>query len=79
MFGLNESMFNAVKKQAAKLNEAYEKLTQDERKNDKFVATLITDKWMPVSTVISRDRFCWTAGFLKGRVGHNEKGESLYD
>lgn len=79
MFGLSEAHFNAVKRQAAKLNEEYSNLSPKQRKDDKHVAALISKMWEPVFTIISRDRFCWVAGFLKGRVGHNEKGESLYD
>ena len=79
MFGLNEAMFNAVKRQAKKLNDKYESLSKLDRKHDKLVAGVITEFWEPVSPVIGRDKFVWVAGFLKGRVGHNEKGESLYD
>lgn len=38
MFGLNEAMFNAVKRQAKKLNDKYESLSKLDRKNDKLVA-----------------------------------------
>ena len=79
MFGLNEAMFNAVKRQAKKLNDKYESLSKLDRKNDKLVACIITEIWQPVSTVISRDRFVWVAGYLKGRVGHDENGNSLYE
>ena len=79
MFGLNESMFNAVKHQAKKLNDKYESLSKLDRKNDKLVAGVITDIWEHVSTVISRDRFVWVAGYLRGRVGHDEDGNSLYE
>lgn len=79
MFGLNEAMFNAVKRQAKKLNDKYESLSKLDRKNDNLVARVITEIWEPVSTVISRDRFVWVAGYLKGRVGHDENGNSLYE
>ena len=79
MFGLNEAMFNAVKRQAKKLNDKYESLSKLERKSDKLVAGIITEIWQPVSTVISRDRFVWVAGYLKGRVGHDENGDSIYE
>lgn len=79
MFGLNEATLNAVKKQAKILNEIYGNLSKDERMDNKFVADLISDMWNPVCTVISRDRFCWVAGYLKGRVGHDENGNSLYE
>lgn len=79
MFGLNEAMFNAVKRQAKKLNDKYESLSKLDRKNDKLVSGIITEIWQPVSTVISRDRFVWVAGYLKGRVGHDENGSSLYE
>lgn len=79
MFGLNEAMFNAVKRQAKKLNDKYETLSKLDRKNDKLVAGIITEIWQPVSTVISRDRFVWVSGYLKGRVGHDENGNSLYE
>lgn len=79
MFGLNEAMFNAVKKQAKNLNAIYQNLTADERKDDKFVIQLISDMHKPVETIISRDRFVWVAGYLKGRVGHDENGNSLYE
>ena len=79
MFGLSESMFNAVKRQAKKLNDKYESLSNLDRKNDKLVAGVITEIWQPVSTVISRDRFVWVSGYLKGRVGHDENGNSLYE
>ena len=79
MFGLNEAMFNAVKRQAKKLNDKYESLSNLDRKNDKLVAGVITEIWEPVSTVISRDRFVWVAGYLRGRVGHDENGNSLYE
>ena len=79
MFGLSESMFNAVKRQAKKLNDKYESLSKLDRKNDKLVAGVITEIWQPVSTVISRDRFVWVAGYIKGRVGHYENGDSIYE
>lgn len=79
MFGLNEAMFNAVKCQAKKLNDKYESLSKLDRKNDKLVAGIITEIWQSVSTVISRDRFVWVAGYLRGRVGHDENGNSLYE
>ena len=79
MFGLNEAMLNAVKRQAKKLNNNYESLSKLDRKNDKLVAVVITEIWRPVSTVISRDRFVWVAGYLRGRVGHDENGNSLYE
>lgn len=79
MFGLNEAMFNAVKRQAKKLNDKYESLSKLDRKNDKLVAGVITEIWQPLSTVISRDRFVWVAGYLRGRVGHDESGNSLYE
>lgn len=79
MFGLNEAMFNAVKRQAAKLNEEYTNLSPKQRKDDKQVAALISRMWEPVFTIISRDRFVWTSGYLKGRVGHDENGNSLYE
>lgn len=79
MFGLNEVHFNAVKKQAKKLNDEYSKLSPKERKDDKMVAALISKLWEPVFTIISRDRFVWVAGYLKGRVGHDENGNSLYE
>lgn len=79
MFGLNDAMFNAVKRQAKKLNDKYEALSKLDRKNDKLVAVVITEIWQPVSTVISRDRFVWVAGYLRGRVGHDENGNSLYE
>ena len=79
MFGLNEAMFNAVKRQAKKLNDKYEALSKIDRKNDKLVAGIITEIWQPVSAVIRRDRFVWVAGYLKGRVGHDENGNSLYE
>ena len=79
MFGLSETMFNAVKRQAKKLNDEYESLSKLDRKNDKLVAGVITEIWEPVSTVISRDRFVWVAGYLKGRVGHDENGDSIYE
>lgn len=79
MFGLNEAHFNAVKKQAKKLNDEYVKLSPKDRKDDKLVAALISKLWEPVFTIISRDRFVWVAGYLKGRVGHDENGNSLYE
>lgn len=79
MFGLSEAHFNAVKKQASKLNDEYSKLSTKERKDDKQVAALISKVWEPVSTIISRDRFVWVSGYLKGRVGHDENGNSLYE
>jgi len=79
MFGLNEATFNAVKRQAKKLNDKYESLSKLDRKNDKFVAGVITEVWEPVSAVISRDRFVWVAGYLRGRVGHDENGNSIYE
>lgn len=79
MFGLSEAMFNAVKRQAKKLNDKYESLSKLDRKNDKLVAGIITEIWQPVSTVIIRDRFVWVAGYLKGRVGHDENGDSIYE
>lgn len=79
MFGLNEAMFNAVKRQAKKLNDKYETLSKLDRKNDKLVARVITEIWEPVSTVIARDKFVWVAGYLRGRVGHDENGNSLYE
>ena len=79
MFGLNEAMFNAVKRQAKKLNDKYESLNKLDRKNDRLVAGIITEIWQPVSTVIGRDRFVWVAGYLRGRVGHDENGNSLYE
>ena len=79
MFGLNETMFNAVKRQAKNLNDKYESLSKLDRKNDKLVAGIITEIWDPVSTFISRDRFVWVAGYLRGRVGHDENGNSLYE
>ena len=79
MFGLNEATFNAVKRQAKKLNDKYESLSKLDRKNDKLVAGVITEILEPVSTVISRDRFVWVAGYLRGRVGHDENGNSLYE
>lgn len=79
MFGLNEAMFNAVKKQARNLSAIYSNLSKDERMDNKFVADLISDMWNPVSTVISRDKFVWVAGYIKGRVGHDENGNSLYE
>ena len=79
MFGLNEAMLNAVKGQAKKLNDKYESLGKLDRKNDKLVAGVITEIWEPVSTVLSRDRFVWVAGYLRGLVGHDENGNSLYE
>ena len=79
MFGLNDAYFNAVKKQAKNLNDIYQNVTADERKDDKFVIQLISDMHKPVETIISRDRFVWVAGYLKGRVGHDENGRSLYE
>lgn len=79
MFGLSEAHFNAIKNQAGKLNDEYSKLSTKERKDDKLVAALISKVWEPVSTIISRDRFVWVSGYLKGRVGHDENGNSLYE
>lgn len=79
MFGLSEAHFNAVKKQASKLNDEYSKLSPKHRKDDKLVAALISKVWEPVFTIISRDRFVWVAGYIKGRVGRDENGNSLYE
>lgn len=79
MFGLEDSYFNAVKRQADKLNDEYSKLNAKQRKDNHVVAALITQVWGPVSTLISRDKFTWIAGYRRGRVGHDEKGNSLYE
>lgn len=79
MFGLIEAHFNAVKKQAKNLNDIYQNISAAERKDDKFVIQLISDMHRPVETIISRDRFVWVAGYIKGRVGHDENGNSLYE
>lgn len=44
MFGLEDSYFNAVKRQADKLNDEYSKLGA-KKKDDKVVAALITQVW----------------------------------
>lgn len=79
MFGLNDAYLNAVKKQAKNLNDIYQNLTAAERKDDKFVIQLISDMHKPVETIINRDRFVWVAGYLKGRVGRNHSGDSMYE
>lgn len=79
MFGLEDSYFNAVKRQADKLNDEYGKLKPKQRKDNHVVAALITQVWGPVSTLISRDKFTWIAGYRRGRVGHDENGNSLYE
>ena len=78
MFGLNNAYFNAVKQQADKPNDEYSKLGA-KKKDDKVVASLITQIWGSVSTLIARDKFVWIAGYRKGRVGHDENGNSLYE
>ena len=79
MFGLNDAYFNAVKQQADKLNDEYRKLSARQKCDNHDVAELITQMWIPVSAVIERDKFVWVAGYVKGRVGHDENGNSLYE
>ncbi|UOX38502.1 hypothetical protein [Escherichia phage P818] len=79
MFGLTDPQMNAVKAKAKQLNAAYDALDKKERKDDKLVASIITKHHEAVATIISRSRFIWIAGYLKGLVGKRENGESIYE
>lgn len=79
MFGLTDPQMNAVKAKAKQLNAAYDALDKKERKDDKLVASIITKHHDTVATIISRDKFVWIAGYLRGLVGNRENGESIYE
>ena len=79
MFGLTDPQMNAVKAKAKQLNAAYDALDKKERKDDKLVASIITKHHEAVESIISRDKFVWIAGYLKGLVGKRENGESIYE
>ena len=79
MFGLTDPQMNAVKAKAKQLNAAYADLSKKDRKDDKLVASIITKHHEAVATIISRDKFVWIGGYLKGLVGKRENGESIYE
>lgn len=79
MFGLTQPQFNAVRAQAKKLNEAVDKLTPKQKQDNDIMKAVICEFYSPVSTIIEKMRFVWVAGYLAGRCGKTETGESLYD
>lgn len=79
MFGLTDQQMNAVKAKAKQLNAAYADLSKKERKDDKLVASIITKHHEAVATIISRSRFIWIAGYIEGRCGKRENGDSIYE
>ncbi|MEG0209067.1 MULTISPECIES: hypothetical protein [Gammaproteobacteria] len=72
MFGLSESHWNIVKKAARHLNDEISKLPKSDRKKEKIVIEVITKAHGPVSVLIDRYKFVWTAGYLAGRVGSKD-------
>lgn len=79
MFGLTDAQMNGVKAQSKKLGAAYEKLSKKERLDNKLVCATIDQAHSPVATIISRDKFLWLHGYMNGRAGHDENGNSLYE
>lgn len=79
MFGLNEAQMNAVKAQSKRLGNTYSNLTKKERLDNKLVCAVINQAHAPVETIISRDKFLWLHGYMNGRAGHDENGNSLYE
>lgn len=79
MLGLNETQMNAVKAQSKKLGAAYNNLGKKERLDNKLVCAVIDQFHAQVATIISRDKFLWLHGYMNGRAGHDENGNSLYE
>lgn len=74
MFGLSEAHWNIVKKAARNLNDEISKLPKADRKKEKIVIEVITKAHAPVSALVDRYKFVWTAGYLAGRVGTTDGG-----
>lgn len=79
MFGLTDPQMNAVKSQSKRLGATYSKLSKKERLDNKLVCAVINQAHAPVSAIISRDKFLWLHGYMNGRAGHDENGNSLYE
>ena len=79
MFGLTQQQFNAVRAQAKKLNEAVDKLTAKQKQDNDIMKSVICEFHSPISTIIENMRFVWVAGYLAGRVGKRENGDSIYE
>lgn len=79
MFGLSEAQMNGVKAQSKRLGATYNNLGKKERLDNKIVREVINQAYAPVATIISRDKFLWLHGYMNGRAGHDENGNSLYE
>ncbi|WP_279025553.1 hypothetical protein [Gibbsiella quercinecans] len=75
MFGLTESHYNIVKRQARNCtSEVKDTIRRDKEKYDNVAAAIISKHHEPVSVLVSRCQFVWLCGYLEGRFG-NSNGE----
>ena len=69
MFGLSEEHYNIVKRAAREcMKEMKDEITSGS-KYDHIAAGVITKHHAQISTLITRTRFVWLAGYIAGRWG----------
>lgn len=69
MFGLNEAEYNIVKRAAKECMKDLKVEVTSGNKYDHIAAGIITKHHAPISTLITRTKFVWLAGYTAGRWG----------
>lgn len=70
MFGLSDSHYNIVKKQAKDCAERIKEQIQTGTKYDHCAAAIIMAHHSPVQVLVSYTQFVWLCGYLQGRYGN---------
>lgn len=69
MFGLSDSHYNIVKKQARECAKKIKEQIQAGTKYDHCAADIIMAHHAPVQVLVSYTQFVWLCGYLTGRFG----------